>query len=199
MSIPKSKVEFIEDVHAYVNEKGILIPSVSELIRFKYPEMYAGVPEKVLKKKASYGSKTHDYIERFVKGEFTIEELRKKRIDPNIKIAVEQFEELRKKWAFQIKDMEEVVDWKGKYAGKFDLLTLDDYVIDIKTTAELHTEWLQWQLSLYAMALGIEKDFHYCVWLPKEKTGKVIQVNTLPRKECEKLVDDYYRSLETSC
>ena len=190
-------VDFIEDIHVYLNSDGVIIPSVSELIRFKYPEQYQGVPERILKKKASYGTKTHEYIERFVNKEFTIEELQKKRIDPDIKIAVEQFESLRKKWCFQIKDMERIVSWDERYAGKFDLLTDDDYVIDIKTTTELHTEWLGWQLSLYAMALGIQKDHHYCMWLPKGKMGKVVQVNTLPKEDLKRLVDDYEKAQAT--
>ena len=189
-------IEFIPETHSYLNN-GILIPSVSELIRFRFPDAYANIPLSVLRKKADYGSRTHDYIERFIRGEFTLDELQKKKIDPDIKIAVEQFEILRKTWAFKITDMERIVDWQGRYAGQFDLLTTDGFIIDLKTTTEVHTDWLQVQLSLYAMALGIYRDYEYCLWLPKGKMGKVIQINTLPRKECEALVDDYYRSLET--
>lgn len=192
-----TNIEYLDDIHAYLID-GVMVPSVSELIRFKFPEMYKNVPTKILKQKANYGTKTHDYIERFVKGEFTIEELNKKNIDPNIKIAVEQFELLRNKWAFYIKEMEQIVSWKEKYAGRYDAYTTDGHIIDLKTTSELHEEWLKWQLSLYALALGTEKDFHYCIWLPKGKAGKVIQIDTLPREEVEKLVDDYYRSLETN-
>lgn len=191
-----SDVEFIEDGHIYLCD-GIIIPSVSDLIRFHYKDAYQGIPERILKKKAKFGTQVHNTIEGFIRGEFTLEELKSKRIDPDIKIAVEQFEELRKKWAFHIKSMEQIVSWDDKYAGQFDLLTIDDYIIDIKTTTELHTDWLQWQLSLYAMALGIEKDYHYCMWLPKGKAGKVIQIDTIPREEVEKLVNEYHRSLET--
>ena len=69
-------IEFIEDSHQYLCD-GVLIPSVSELIRFKFTDAYKGIPEKILKKKASYGTKVHDYIERFIKGEFTLEDLNK--------------------------------------------------------------------------------------------------------------------------
>lgn len=187
----KTKIEFLEDTHTYLNEDGIIIPSVSELIRFKYPEGYSGIPERVLKRKAKYGETVHKYIEMFVKGEITLEEINKKKIDPNIKIAVEQFETLRKMWAFHVKDMEQIVSWKGKFAGRYDILTIDDLIIDIKTTSEIHEDWLRWQLSLYALALGIEKDFHYCIWLPKGKMGKVVQINALPKDEVIKLVKDY--------
>lgn len=183
-------IEFVEETHSYLCD-GVLIPSVSELIRFKFPDQYKGIPEKVLKKKASYGTKAHEYIERFIKKEFTIEELRQKRIDPDIKLAVEEFERCRKYWCFYIKDVERLVDWKGRYAGRLDLLTEDNYVIDIKTTSELHTDWLSWQLSLYAMALGIVQPFHYCIWLAKGKGGKVISVPTIPDDQLKMLVKDY--------
>lgn len=190
-------IEFVEETHSYLND-GVLIPSVSELIRFNFPDAYKNVPDRILKKKASYGTKVHDHIERFIRGEFTLEELNKKRIDPDIKIAVEQFEILRKMWSFHIKDMERIVDWQGRYAGMFDLRTIDDYIIDIKTTTELHTDWLQYQLSLYAMALGISRDFHFCMWLPKGKMGKVIQINTIPEEELKKLVENYEKTCATS-
>ena len=97
-------------------------------------------------------------------------------------------------WAFHVKDMEQIVSWKGKFAGRYDILTIDDLIIDIKTTSEIHEDWLRWQLSLYALALGIEKDFHYCIWLPKGKMGKVVQINALPKDEVMKLVKDYETS-----
>ena len=192
-----NNIEFIPETHSYLCN-GVLIPSCSELIRFQFPDAYKNVPDRILKKKASYGSKVHDYIERFVNNEFTIEELNNKRVDPDIKIAVEQFEILRKTWAFHIKDMERIVDWQGRYAGMFDLRTVDDYIIDIKTTTELHTDWLQYQLSLYAMALGIKRDFHFCMWLPKGKLGKVIQINTIPEEELKDLVERYEKANSAS-
>ena len=184
-------IEFIEDTHTYLAD-GVIVPSVSELIMFKYPEAYAGVPKRVLKKKADYGTKAHRMIESFASGELTMEEIQNKKIDPDIKIAVEQFESLRKMWAFHIKDMEQIVTYKGRYAGTYDIRTIDDLVIDIKTTSELHEDWLQWQISLYYLGLKKYRDYGFCIWLPKGKVGKVVQINTLPREECEKLVDEYY-------
>ena len=186
-----TKIEFIEETHNYVNEYGIVIPSVSELIRFKFPEAYAGVPERVLKQKASYGSKVHQKIEDFVRGNFSLTELQNMSIDPNIKVAVEQFESLRKKWAFQIRDMEQIVDYKERYAGTYDILTIDDLVIDLKTTSEVHEEWLSWQIGLYQTALGIENDVGYCIWLPKGKTGKVVAIKPKTKQECLSLLEDY--------
>lgn len=188
----KTDIEFLEDEHLYLY-KGVLVPSVSELIKFKFPEAYKGVPKRILKNKADYGSRVHEYIERFVKGEFTLEELDKKNIDPNIKAAVGQFEYLRKMWAFHIKDMEQIVHYKDKYAGRYDIRTIDgdDLIIDLKTTSEIHEEWISWQLGLYYMALGLKRDFGYVIWLPKGKPGKVVQINVKTHDECVQLIKDY--------
>jgi len=187
------KIEFLEDVHTYVCD-GIIIPSVSELIRFKFPDAYAGIPERILKRKATYGTKVHQTIESFVHNDVSMEEIQKKRIDPDIKIAVEQFEILRKTWAFHIKDMEQIVSWQGRYAGTYDMRTLDDYLIDLKTTAELHEEWLRWQLGLYYMACGIKHDFGFVIWLPKGKMAQVKQINVVPTEMCVQLVEDYEKA-----
>lgn len=192
----KNEIEFVEEGHYYLND-GVLIPSVSELIRFRFPEAYAGIPDKILKKKADYGTKVHDYIERFINKEFTLEEVQKKNIDPNIKIAVEQFEKLRKKCCFYIKDMEEIVSYKGKYAGKYDLLTDDDLIIDIKTTSEIHDEWLKYQLGLYYLAAGIKQEYGYVIWLPKGKAGQVKQISVAPHEECIKLLKEYGRDVSS--
>ncbi len=189
-------IEFLEKEHVYLAD-GVIIPSVSELIRFKFPGQYDGIPEKVLKNKASYGSKVHKTIEEFVSGEFTLDQLKQKKIDPDIKIAVEQFEYLRKNWAFYIQDMEQIVCYKDKYAGTYDMRTEDDVIIDLKTTAALHEEWLSWQLGLYYLAAGIERAFGYVIWLPKGKMGECRQINVMTHDECKKLLKEYEKSLSS--
>ena len=185
-----NNLEFIEDTHTYLY-KGVIIPSVSDLIRFKFPDAYKGIPKEKLKQKAEYGTKAHHTIEQFVNKEFTLEELEKKRIDPNIKLAVEQFETLRKKWMFSIESMEQIVCYKGKYAGTYDLKTFDDYIIDLKTTSELHEDWLALQLGLYYMASKIRQDFGYVIWLPKNKMAQVRQINVCTWEECQEIVKEY--------
>ena len=194
LSMKTNNIEYLDDVHAYLID-GVLVPSVSELIRFKFPEAYSGIPQKILKAKANYGSRVHDYIQRFVEGEFTLEELQKKNIDPNIKIAVEQFEQLRKRWAFYIKDMEQIIHYKNKFAGRYDLCTEDNLIIDIKTTAELHEDWLALQLGLYQLGAGITSGIAYCFWLPKGKPGKVVTINPWTHNECLELLEEYEKHI----
>lgn len=189
-------IEFIEDTHTYLND-GVIIPSVSELIRFKFPEAYAGIPKKVLKSKAKYGTKVHQMVEDYVANKITMKEIQEKNIDPDIKIAVEQFEKLRKDWCFFIKSMEQIVSYKDKYAGTYDMLTEDDYIIDLKTTSQIHDEWLSWQLGLYYLAYGAEKPYGYVIWLPKGNVAQMKQINVKTFDECKRLVDDYYKAQPT--
>ncbi len=182
-------IEFLEDTHTYLAD-GVLIPSVSDLIRYRFPEAYKSIPSQILKKKASYGTKVHQMIEAFIKGEFTLDELKAMQIDPNIKIAVEQFEELRKKWCFYVKEMEQIVDFNGRYAGMFDL-KCEDTIIDIKTTSELHEDWLACQLGLYCLASKMQPETCYCMWLPKGKAGKVVPIKPWTPSECLALIDSY--------
>lgn len=186
-------IEFIEDTHSYLYD-GVLIPSVSELIRFKFPGAYDGIPEKVLKRKAKYGTKVHELVEGLVRNEFSLTDVTTKKIDPNIKIAIEQFETLRKAWIFSIKDMEQIVCYQGRYAGKYDMRTIDDVLIDIKTTTEIHEDWLSWQLGLYQTALGIDKNTAYCMWLPKGKAAKVVAITPKTKEECLNLLEEYETS-----
>ena len=185
-----SNIEYLDDVHAYLID-GVLVPSVSELIKFKYPDIYKDIPEKILKQKANYGTKVHDYIQMFVNKEITMEEIQAKNIDPNIKIAVEQFEILRKKWAFFIQDMEQIVHYKDKYAGRYDIKTTDGLILDIKTTAQLHEDLLALQIGLYNLAEGVSSGISYCIWLPKGKSGKVVAINPWTQDECLQLLKEY--------
>ena len=55
-------IEFIEETHTYLYE-GIIIPSVSEILHFIFPDKYKNVDKEILYKKAIYGSKIHEAIE----------------------------------------------------------------------------------------------------------------------------------------
>ena len=183
-------IEFLEDVHCYLAD-GVIIPSVSQLIRFKFPDAYKGVPEKVLKKKASYGTKVHDSIEAFVRGDLKPEEID----DKNVRDAVENFEIQRKAWAFYVEDMEQIVCFNNRLAGKYDIKTQDGYLIDIKTTSALHEDWLAWQLGFYYLASGIDKEIGFVMWLPKGKPAQVKQITCTPREELLELLDEYEKSV----
>lgn len=185
-----SSLEFVEETHTYLYD-GVIIPSVSEIIRFAFPDAYKGIPADKLKAKADYGTKVHQLVEEFASGKISMDEIKSKKIDPNIKIAVEQFELLRKKWVFYIKSMEQMVCYKGKYAGTYDIKTEDNLIIDLKTTSLIHEDWLALQLGLYYLACGIRQEFGYCIWLPKQKCAQVKEIKVKTWEECLEILKSY--------
>ena len=64
-------IEFIEETHTYLVD-GVITPSVTTLIHEIWmPSMYKGINADTLKRAASYGTKVHEMIEKWNKGEET--------------------------------------------------------------------------------------------------------------------------------
>lgn len=195
-----NNLEFLDDIHTYLY-KGKIIPSVTQLLDIKFPSTYSKIPDNVLNSKANYGTKVHHYVEQVLMGNMTLEEVDKLHIDPNIKYSCHDAVELSKKWMFDYESSEEKITYKGKYGGMYDLKTIDGYIIDIKTTYELHVDndnlenLLNYQISGYYLASKEYKDKGYCLWLPKGHKGSVHEVKTLPKdvckKEFERLIKEY--------
>ena len=199
-----NKLEFIEDIHQYLYN-GVIIPSVSEIIAYKFPDMYKGIPEKVLSKKAEYGTKTHDIIENVLMNRITLDEVVRMDIDPNIKISAQIAKDLCREWIIQPEAVEQQVCYKGRYAGTYDMITYDNIIIDIKTTSKLYidNETLQaplnLQISLYYMAAGIENDYGYVLWIPKGSfEGFVKKVNCWKWDDLKGLLEEYEKSKKQS-
>lgn len=198
-----NSLEFIEETHQYLYN-GVLIPCVSEIIGFKFPSTYSGIPLSILEKAADYGTKTHEIVEKVLMKELTLEEVNKLNINPKIKVSAQLAQDLCKKWFLNAKSVEQQVCYKGKYAGTFDFITDDDFIVDIKTTTQLHldNETLQaplnLQISLYYMAAGIKKDNGYVLWLPKNGDAKVQEVKCWNWEDLKELVKDYEKSKKQS-
>lgn len=196
-------LEFIEESHQYLY-KGVLIPCVSEIIGFKFPNTYEGIPKHILAKKAEYGTKTHEIVEKVLMEKMTLDEVNNMNINPTIKVSAQLAKELCRKWFLKPKAVEQKVCYKGKYAGTFDFITEDDFITDIKTTSSLHidNETLQaplnLQISLYYMAAGIKKDYGYVLWLPKNGDAKIQQVNCWNWNDLKELVKEYEKSKKQS-
>lgn len=187
-------IKFLEESHTYINSYGIVIPSVSTLIKFKYPELYKDIPKHILQNAATYGSKLHSLIEKMGKGETNIFEINEMNINPNIKTSCEEAIRIFREYNLHIKSQEQIVNFEERYAGTYDILTTVDFLIDIKTTAQVHYEQLEWQLGLYYLALGIEKEIGYCLWLPKGKCGDLIVIHPHTNKECLELLEEYEKT-----
>lgn len=193
----KNDIEFIEDGHIYLY-KGVIIPSVSEIVKYKFPFTYKGVPDIILNNKAKYGTKLHECVEDVLFGKKTLEDIQNTNIDPNIKVSVEQSIELSKDYMFYFKDTEQMITYKGLYAGRYDLRTIDDVIVDIKTTQILHFDNktlqapLNLQLSLYYLGSKKYQNYGYAMHLPKGNIGKIEKIITWKKEDVIKLVEEYH-------
>ncbi len=169
-------IEFLEKEHIYLID-GVIVPSVSEILHFIFPDKYKNVDIDTLTKKAEYGSKVHEAIE-CIEQESDMPEL-----DENQKFSIRQYLRLKEKNNIQVQIQEQMIHFKGQYAGRFDMIaTVNNELClcDIKTTAVLDEEYLSWQLSFYELAFksmygnGFEK--LHAIWLPKGNYGKLVEI-----------------------
>lgn len=187
-------LEFIEQEHLYLYN-GVIIPSVSEILGFIFPDKYKDVPKKILKDKADYGTLVHKLCEELDKGK-TLEELKQEyKFNYIIEATLEQHLRLKEKYDIQPISIEQRVCYKGLYGGTYDLeanINGEFSLVDRKTTAELDIEYLSWQLSFYELASGKTYDKFYVEWLPKKRLGQLIEIPRKSKKELLEVLERYY-------
>ena len=179
-------LEYIEDEHLYLYD-GVIIPSVTGIINKIFPEKYANVPLNILKKKAEYGSLVHKAIEYLEQGQ----KFNTNNIYADISIA--QYQDLKEENNIQVLEQEQMVCYKGLYAGRFDMIALignNKCLCDIKTTAKLDIEAISWQLSLYELAYGKKFDKFYAIWLPKKGQAKLVEIPRINKKILLKTLEE---------
>lgn len=157
------------------------VPSVTTLIKILAPNPYSNVPKKILQKAADYGNRVHEAVENHALGKVQDE------VEGFAGIALRRYETLEKEHDIVITSCEQRMlyfdDEKPLYAGTYDMLGVvkgKTSLIDIKTTAEYHTDMLKYQLCMYKAALEQMNHFTidktYCLWLPKKGLGKLLEV-----------------------
>lgn len=184
-------VKFVEDGHYYVNSKGIIIPSVTDLVDFHFKGTYDNVPEHILKAKAEYGTLLHELLEKYDNGDLDPEKLQFSQIDPNLKSSVKQYVDMKKKYMIYPKSQEQIVSFKERYAGRYDKLDGSKILWDVKTTSKKYEDKWSCQLGYYYLALGLEKEVAYVIWLPKNKKGEVVLIKPWTNEQCLRGLADY--------
>lgn len=177
-------VEFIEDGHLYLIS-GILVPSVSEILNFIFPDKYSNVPRQILNSKAEYGSRVHEAIECLEKGN------KLPQLNYLQEASISQYKTLKSKNKIVVIEQEKMVNYGSHYCGRFDMIANVNgaySLCDIKTTANLDKESLSWQLSFYALAHNHDKyetefEKFYAIWLPKRELGEVVEIEKKPKEE----------------
>lgn len=183
-------IRYEDATHTYYNSKGQVIPSVSQLVEFKFSGTYKDVPPEVLKRSADYGTKVHLILEEYDLGhtekayELAID-------DDNMLDSLSDYVKLKKTYMIQPKSQEQIVDYHERYGGRYDKLDGQNNLWDVKTTSAEHPEKWALQLGLYYMALGIENPYGYVIHLPKGKRGTVKLITVPNHAECLKVLEEY--------
>ena len=141
-------LEFDEDTHTYIYD-GVILPSVTQLLKKQFPDKYAGVTDAVLKRAAERGTRAHKAIEIYcAQG------------DDDGSTEVRNYRFLEKNYGFKAISNEVPIvifdsDNNPLCAGRLDMiLTLESgeiAIADIKTTATLDKNYLAYQLNLYRL------------------------------------------------
>ena len=67
----------------------------------------------------------------------------------------------------------------------------DICLCDIKTTSELDTEYLSWQLSFYELATNKTFNKLYAIWLPKKELGELVEIKRKPKEDLLKKLEEF--------
>ena len=179
-------IEFIEEEHLYLVD-GIIVPSVTQILGMIFPDKYKNVDKEILKKKAEFGTLGHSIIEHL---DINNPDIALNSIlngqNEELEYCIAQYINLCKTFEIEPLEHEKKVSYKYLYAGTLDLIANVDGIeslCDIKFTYKCDKEYLSWQLGMYALALGKEFEKYYCVWLPKNKQGQLIEIVPKTKEE----------------
>ena len=185
-------MEFIENGHIYLNDLGIIIPSVTQIIAWKFGSGYDDVPKQILQAKAKYGTGIHALIEEYEKtGSY-------KAKNPYQIATMEAYKDLASKLP-KVSSNEELVMFDNRLAGCIDIIYEDGTIGDIKTYATLDEHALlklKWQLSFYTLCkYGMDQEAFnrkgILIWLPKSMTYKSQDIELVSADECVALLEEY--------
>ena len=141
-------LEYIDETHTYLYD-GIILPSITQILKIKFANKYDGVSKEVLERAATKGTEVHNAIENY----------EKLKVDDIGCTELRNYKFLKKTYKFECLDNEvPVVLFKDNEAvacGRLDLVLEEDGQVglgDIKRTSTLDTEYLKYQLNLYRIA-----------------------------------------------
>ena len=199
-------IDFIEKPHIYL-VNGVITPSVSEILHFMFPNKYSGIPDWILERKAKYGTKIHESIEMYEANikTMSIQEafdvtIQAKELSYIQEASLRQYLKLKNRYNIDVLEQEMMIQYKGKYAGRFDMIANINGAIslcDIKTTAELDEEYLSWQLSYYELAMCKTFDSLYAIWLPKKGIGMLKEIKRKPKELLIKKLNEFLEVYES--
>lgn len=184
-------VEYIEEDHMYLVD-GVIVPSITQILKVKFGNKYAGIDKEVLNRASENGTRVHEAIEKLCKnGE--VEDLKE----------VKNFLFLQKQYKFKVLDNEVPIILFNENnepiaCGRLDLVLImnDEMGLgDIKRTSTLDKEYLAYQLNLYRIAYqqcyGTKIKFLKGLHL-REDTRKFINI-PINEEMAWQLVKEYFK------
>lgn len=164
----KSKVVFDAERHEYWLD-GVQLRGITSVIKERvFPGMYAGIPEETLRRAADRGKRVHSALELYdTCGLMTAE-------CPELDNYIARHADTP--WLAQHAASEYLVTDGKQYASAIDKVYADPdddtaaVLADVKTTSKLDTEYVSWQLSVYAewfeaLNPGTRVSHLYAIWL----------------------------------
>ena len=180
-------LEFYEEDHIYLVD-GIIVPSVSQILDFRFGHKYDAVSPAVLARAAERGTGVHASIERFCK----------EGIDDGSK-ELRNFKFLQGKYGFHVQasELPVIIEYDGLIAaGRFDLQIVMDGQYggaDVKSVSALDKERTAYQLNLYRIGVkqcyGTEWKFLKAIHL-KDDVRKIVDL-PIAEDEAKKLLKEY--------
>ena len=184
INLPSSPVVFEPEHHTYTLN-GKMLSGVTAIVKWLFPDTYAGIPENVLMQAAEYGTLIHGKCE--LADSMGI-------VDEPI---VEQYQRIIKDAGLEVAYSEYLVSDEKNIASSIDKVFEDDSLGDIKTTSKVHEENVTVQLSIYAylyeLQTGRKANKLYLIWLPKPQYGTpmVKELTRIPSEVCKYVVEVY--------
>lgn len=184
MNLPESPVVFEPEHHTY-NLNGKMLSGVTAIVKWLFPDTYAGIPESVLMNAADYGTLIHSKCE--LADSMGIAD------EPIIK----EYQRIIKDAGLQVAMSEYLVSDEKDIASSIDKVFVDDSLGDIKTTSKVHEYNVTVQLSIYAylyeLQTGRSVNKLYLIWLPKPQygTAMVKELSRIPADVCKYIIEVY--------
>lgn len=184
--LKSSKVVFLQEPHKYVlGEKEL--SGITGLIQSKiFPDLYKDIPSFVLDKAARRGSFVHETIEMYDSGFIPSE------ISPELG----NYINIKSEKGLSTITNEYVVSDNKHYASCIDIVFEDKdgniVLADIKTTSDLHLEYVRWQLSIYAYFFEFQNPTLKAsklavIWLRDDKS-RYVELKRVPTKYIKELL-----------
>lgn len=183
-------VEYLEESHTYLCD-GVILPSITQIMKVKFKNKYAGIDESVLNRAAEKGTRVHEAIENYYK--LGVEDIICKELK-NMKF-------LQKQYGFEVIDNEVPIilfkDNDPVACGRLDLVLEKDKQLglgDIKRTSVLDKEYLAYQLNLYRIGYQqcYDKDIKFLKGVHlREDLRKYVEI-PINEKMAIELLEEYY-------